>query len=381
MENMFKPISFVLLSSILLTGCSVNGAVAKLKAGLQPEIIKAETLNIEETPRDSLIKTVPVFHPKAVISTSQITNKSNRVILTTKQLTEAVTEIQYYIWRTADGTENAKILSSKNKDTNFSFQFDTKEFDSKRGEYQVEAYGIKENGEEELLAKSTFSFQQRVPILMYHAVDEYKNNGLRELFVTPANFEKQMQYLKDNGFTLLTFERWGDVNKVNKPILITFDDGMKNNLNAFQILQKLQDENFQPTATEYMIAGAIDSDPGMLSSDDLKTMVNSGIFSVQAHTMSHADLPNTKNYEEELKAAKEKIEEVTGKPVVAIAYPFGKFDDMVVKETKKYYMFATTTQPGQFIETGQKDERLLMQRVRISYSTTLNEFAALVNQN
>lgn len=36
-----------------------------------------------------------------------------------------------------------------------------------------------------------------------------------------------MQYLKDNGYTMLTFERWNDINRVNKPIFITMDDGRK----------------------------------------------------------------------------------------------------------------------------------------------------------
>ena len=107
-------------------------------------------------------------------------------------------------------------------------------------------------------------------------------------------------------------------------------------------------------------------------------MVNSGIFSVQSHTMTHADLPKITNYEEELKASKQKIEQVTGKPVISIAYPFGHFDNTVIDEAKKYYKYATTTQPGHFIKKGKKNEMLLMQRVRISHSTTLQEFAALV---
>ncbi len=47
----------------------------------------------------------------------------------------------------------------------------------------------------------------------------------------------------------------------------------------------------------------------------------------------------------ELKGSKEKLEKITGKPVIAVAYPFGHVDDKVVAETKKYYQFATTTKP------------------------------------
>ncbi|WP_433959546.1 SH3 domain-containing protein [Cytobacillus horneckiae] len=44
-----------------------------------------------------------------------------------------------------------------------------------------------------------------VLILMYHAIDEYKGSGSKELYVTPENFESQMQYLKSEGFTPITF--------------------------------------------------------------------------------------------------------------------------------------------------------------------------------
>jgi peptidoglycan/xylan/chitin deacetylase (PgdA/CDA1 family) len=318
------------------------------------------------------------FVPKGTISNKLITYQSTKTTFTTLVAQENVTEINYSIWRTADGPKSMKIFSSTDKENHFPFLFDTKEFSSLRGEYQVEAYGITTEGSRELLANTAVTFQQPVPILMYHAIDDYNGDGLKGLYVTPANFEAQMKYLKDNGYTLLTFERWKDINKVNKPIFVTFDDGMKNNMNAFRILQNLRDDTFQPTATEYVIAGCIDGGPSWLSSNDIREMVNSGIFSVQAHTMSHADLPTITNYEEELKVSKERIEQVTGKPVIALAYPFGHFNDKVVEETKKYYTYATTTKPGQFIETGHENEMMLMQRVRISYDTTLQQFAKLV---
>ena len=53
-----------------------------------------------------------------------------------------------------------------------------------------------------------------------------------------------------------------------------------------------------------MIVDNVDVE-GALSTSEIKEMVDSGIFSVQSHTATHADLPKITNYEEELKGSKE----------------------------------------------------------------------------
>lgn len=121
-----------------------------------------------------------------------------------------------------------------------------------------------------------------------------------------------MQYLKDNGYTMLTFERWGDVNRVNKPVFVTMDDGRKNNMNALHILQKLKDDRFQPAATEFLVSSTIDT-PNRLTTDDIKQMLDSGIFSIQSHTANHTMMAYTTNYDEELRASKEKLKVLQGK--------------------------------------------------------------------
>ncbi|MFD0767814.1 polysaccharide deacetylase family protein [Bacillus sp. CGMCC 1.60114] len=362
---MKKYISTILLSTLFISGCSHATQLDPKK-----EVHAAE----QQTKK----KTEEKVQPQGAISWNPITYESKNTVLYTKDVKVPITEVQYKIWRTADGKESAKTFSSKGKENDFSLPFDLKEFEEKRGEYQIEANGVKEDGKTIPLTTSAIVFQQYAPVLMYHAIDDYKEGyGLKDLFVSPANFEAQMQYLKDNGYTLLTFERWGDINKVNKPIFVTFDDGMKNNMNAFHILQKLKDDKFKPTATEYVIVNSIDTE-GSMSTADIKEMIDSGIFSVQSHTATHADLPKITNYEEELKGSKEKLEKITGKPVIAIAYPFGHVNDHVVAETKKYYQFATTTKSGQFIEKGEPDELLRIKRVRIHNSTTVEQFALAI---
>ncbi|UOY91617.1 polysaccharide deacetylase family protein [Ectobacillus sp. JY-23] len=216
-----------------------------------------------------------------------------------------------------------------------------------------------------------------VPILMYHSIEKFTGSGLRDLYVSPQNFEAQLHYLKENGYTLLTFERWNEITHVKKPIFITLDDGYKNNMNAFRILQKVKDANFQPTATIFVAAGFIGR-PKRLSKEDLRLMSNSGLFSIQSHTMFHPDLTKVSNYEYELKTAKEIIEEITEKPVIAFAYPYGFFNDTVIEETKKYYQFAVTVRAGLFKETGVSNERYKLPRQFVKYDTTLEEFKQLL---
>ncbi|MBU8878689.1 polysaccharide deacetylase family protein [Bacillus sp. FJAT-29790] len=228
-----------------------------------------------------------------------------------------------------------------------------------------------------LYLPSQVSASKKVPILIYHSIDEFTGHGSKELYVTPENFEKQMIYLRDHGYTLLTFERWHDIHKVNKPIFITFDDGYKNNLNAFAIFQKLQNERFKPTGTFFVISDFIGRS-NRLSKADIKMLANSGLISIQSHTATHPDLTIINNLEYELKESKDKIQQITGKPVMALAYPYGKFNDKVIAETKKYYSFGLTTTPEAFIEKGMKDELYLLPRIYINYSTTLDEFAKKV---
>ncbi|WHY82215.1 polysaccharide deacetylase family protein [Siminovitchia fortis] len=215
----------------------------------------------------------------------------------------------------------------------------------------------------------------RVPILMYHAIDEYKGNGMKELYVTPENFGKQMLYLKSAGFTLITFEDLPHIGNIKKPIIITFDDGYKNNMNAYHILKKISDSSFKPKATIFMIGKKINSQSG-LSVNELKEISDSGIISVQSHTETHPRLTETVNYTKELRDIKIKLEKITGRKVSTLAYPYGDYNDKVIEETKKYYQYAVTIKPG-IANTAHSPYEL--RRIRINYSTSLTAFKNMVN--
>lgn len=228
-----------------------------------------------------------------------------------------------------------------------------------------------------LIIGNTVHAAREIPILIYHSIDEFSGHGSRELYVTPNNFKKQMLYLKEHGFTPLTFENWSNQSKVNKPIFITIDDGYKNNLNVEVLFQKIKDDHFSPVVTLFVISDFVGG-PNRLTDADLKRLAGTGMFSIQSHTANHPDLSKTKNLIYELKSSKFSIERMTGKPVIAISYPFGIFTNQVIADTKKYYQFGLTTTPGKYIESRRENEHFLLPRIYIKYSTSLEEFAKIV---
>ena len=80
----------------------------------------------------------------------------------------------------------------------------------------------------------------RIPILMYHSIDD----SLAAACVRPKCFEEQMAYLKHVGYEAVDLDAVFSymtigVSLPSKPIVITFDDGYRDNMeNAYPILKK-----------------------------------------------------------------------------------------------------------------------------------------------
>src|SRR5690606_10078661 len=69
-----------------------------------------------------------------------------------------------------------------------------------------------------------------VPVLMYHSVTENPPSATRSLSVRPSDLDWQLRYLRDNGFTGLTFTDMCTRTRKGRalperPIVLTFDDG------------------------------------------------------------------------------------------------------------------------------------------------------------
>jgi peptidoglycan/xylan/chitin deacetylase (PgdA/CDA1 family) len=213
-----------------------------------------------------------------------------------------------------------------------------------------------------------------IPVLYYHSVlPDSEVPTKNEVTISPEKLKEELQLVKNLGYTTLTMSEVNDYiinNKEipQKSILITFDDGYTDNyVHAFPILKELNMK-----ATVFVISSGIDSGYYM-SSDQLKEMSNYGI-DIESHTVNHVHL-NTLSYEQqlkELKDSKAKIESVTNKNVLSIAYPFGDFNDNSKKAALDAgYSLAFTTNKGLANRT---DNHVALDRIYVNSEYSLETF-------
>lgn len=214
-----------------------------------------------------------------------------------------------------------------------------------------------------------------VPVLYYHSVDPSEAN---EVIISPEKLREELTFIKDSGYTTLTMSELNDYILNNAPIpeksiVITFDDGYADNYtNAFPILKELDMK-----ATIFVISSCIDNNGYYMTSQQLKEMSDYGI-DIQSHTVSHSYLSQL-TYEEqlnELKTSKEKLESITEKPVISIAYPFGDYDDNTILASKEAgYSLSFNTNRGLSDRT---DNPLSLNRIYVSSLYSIEQFKEIL---
>jgi peptidoglycan/xylan/chitin deacetylase (PgdA/CDA1 family) len=208
---------------------------------------------------------------------------------------------------------------------------------------------------------------------MYHtSSEEHPGGSLPELFVKPSEFERQLQFLIENDFTFVTFDDWDYLYRINRPVMITFDDGyLTNYREIFPLLQK-----YNVPMTLFLTWNNVD--PYMFSEERIKRMSDSGLVTFEAHTLTHVDLTTvgTERLRREMEETNRNIEELTGRTPIALAYPAGRFNEAVIEMAREFYRFALRADLGMH-NTASDDFQI--RRIRISRSTSLTTFKDLVS--
>ncbi len=223
-----------------------------------------------------------------------------------------------------------------------------------------------------IVKNSEIATGYRVPVLMYHAVSD-NIWGIPELFVSPANMEAQLKALVQNGYTAITFEDLDHISSISKPVMLTFDDGYLDNYTELYPLLK----KYNVKATFFVIVDAIGNSRSMTKAQ-LKELSDSGLVSIQSHTMTHGylDQMNASQLEHETYDSMLAIARITGKQPFVLCYPSGRNSALARSYTAKYYQYGLCM-GGTCYRTGAAP--YLIYRYYISRTTSTATFLAYLH--
>jgi peptidoglycan/xylan/chitin deacetylase (PgdA/CDA1 family) len=203
----------------------------------------------------------------------------------------------------------------------------------------------------------------KVPIIMYHYVREvdFDRDPLGwNLSINPTDFEKQLAYLKTEGYSTVHLSDLIEWKVPEKSLVLSFDDGLEDfYTTALPLLNK-----YGFTASNSVITGMIGSFEHM-NEEQIRSCIGSGI-EITSHTVDHPDLSaiNEDAVRYQVSASMEYLTSEFGIEVDAFVYPAGKYNDLVVGIlNEEGYKIAVTTEYAEADLS--KDEMLLLPRIRI----------------
>jgi peptidoglycan/xylan/chitin deacetylase (PgdA/CDA1 family) len=198
-----------------------------------------------------------------------------------------------------------------------------------------------------------------VLVLCYHAVSE---RFPAPLSVTPEAFERQLGLLSRAGYRGATFEQAVQT-RSGRTVAITFDDAY---LSVLQLAKPLLDEAgfpatvYAPTAyldtperplswdgIEQWLGGEHERELLPMSWDQLGGLAEAG-WEIGSHTRTHPHLTTLGDeaLREELVRSREEVEQRLGRDCPTIAYPYGDYDERVVRGAAEAGYSAAGTLPA-----------------------------------
>nr|WP_294863764.1 poly-beta-1,6-N-acetyl-D-glucosamine N-deacetylase PgaB [uncultured Pseudogulbenkiania sp.] len=254
----------------------------------------------------------------------------------------------------------------------------------------------------------------KLTILTYHEIAD-KEDALEPAFaVSPTNFVRQMDWLKNNGYHFVSMDdvladRSGKKPLPEKAVLLTFDDGYRSMYaNAFPVLKM-----FKAPAVVALIGNWLDTNGTvrfegkpvprnvMLMWDDVRTMAQSGLVEIANHTYNMHEgilanpqgnmqpaatarryLPELKRYEDEtsyrkriyadLKRNSDLLRQHTGKTPRIMIWPYGRYNSTSSDVARQLGMPI-----GMTLDDGANNEQTplhALRRVLIEGNITLDAF-------
>jgi peptidoglycan/xylan/chitin deacetylase (PgdA/CDA1 family) len=226
-----------------------------------------------------------------------------------------------------------------------------------------------------------------IPILCYHNLNPTVRGSMN---MTPAKFESQIKWLKDNGFTIIPLKDAVDYlqdkrdSLPEKSIVVTADDGWQSDYTyMYPIVRK-----YNIPMTLFIYPETISNGEHALTWDELKELKQSGYFDIQGHTFSHQNFKHEKkqlsaeNYakfvKNELVNSKKILEDKLNIKVTLLAWPFGIYDSYLEEQAKNAgYAMAFSIDA----KTANRSYRPMAQpRFMIVDGLTMKSFTVIANE-
>ena len=183
-----------------------------------------------------------------------------------------------------------------------------------------------------------------VPILVYHRFGPVVAD---EMTVTTTVFDSQLKFLRAYDYTVISLKTLLDyMNGTGgplpaRPVVITADDG---HISVFtEMYPRMKREHYP--ATLFIYPSAISNASYAMTWQQLATLKESGVFSIQSHTYWHPNFHTEKkrlapaDYQrfvaDQLTKSKQTLERRLGISVNLLAWPFGIYDDELIAAARQ----------------------------------------------
>ena len=222
----------------------------------------------------------------------------------------------------------------------------------------------------------------RVPILMYHYLSVPPANAniyRQDLSVSPDLFATHLDAMQQAGYTSISlYDLLAHLTRgaplPEKPVVITFDDGYRDNYeNAFPLLQQRG-----MVASFFVVTDFVDEQrPEYFTWDMLREMAAAGM-SIESHGRNHVSLEgkNADYLVWQALGSLETIQHELGVRPRFVSYPAGEYDQAVIDIFRSANFWAgLTTKQG---ATHSSDDLFQLHRVRVRGTTTPDELLRLL---
>lgn len=218
-------------------------------------------------------------------------------------------------------------------------------------------------------------------ILVYHSISK---DG-RFFSVTPNEFEKQIQYLKENDFNVVSLDKilkfMDERFFPKKTVSITFDDGYMDNFEIVYPLLKKFDFPFTIFVSTDNIGKEITIngiENKFFDWEEAEEMESSGLVFVEPHTVHHKKIHKSsyEQVEKEVVLSKKEIENRLNKICNFFAYPSGRYSEISKTVIKDVGILLSFTVDRGLVNIG--DDRYVLKRNSVDSKTGFWQFVYML---